>query len=555
MAKRLTTFSKLLITFLILAAIFFGFKWLVGNTGLGELVEQAKGNEGVKTEATKGGNTTTSTTAEGTAEEKTTIFGKKSNTNASKAKGSDDDNTLKVQLVSWGGYAPGLYFNEGAAANERSRYLKEYGFKVDFKLENDLINALDAWLAGEYDVIVQTADAFPLYTAPDDINAVNPRAFMQVDWSRGGDAIIVKRGINTINDLKGKKIVVAVPSPAQTLLITSLEAAGLKYSDVEVIKTTDNLKAAELFRSDEVDAAVVWSPDDILATRDVAGSKILLTTMDQTHVIADIMLAKQDVIDSKRDMINKFYEGWMKGVAEIKMPANEEKAAKYLAELNGVSVDDAKGMMSVVHWTSHGDNMNFFGLNPKYKGQKGNDLYGKMAKEFVKTGDAEKVAPSWRSVIYTGAVQNAESALTSSKYGAEKSKVFTAPTAADKKSTPVATKPVSINFSTGQYQLTENAKTIIDLQFADVAKAFAGMKVRIEGNTDNVGSLQSNVALSQKRAQAVADYLRTTYSMDGNRFVIVGNGPNKPVKGCETNATADCQAKNRRTDFQLIPAG
>jgi NitT/TauT family transport system substrate-binding protein len=45
---------------------------------------------------------------------------------------------------------------------------------------------------------------------------------MQVDWSRGGDAIIVKRGINSVNDLKGKKIAVAVPSPAQTLLTTAL---------------------------------------------------------------------------------------------------------------------------------------------------------------------------------------------------------------------------------------------------------------------------------------------------------------------------------------------
>ena len=101
-------------------------------------------------------------------------------------------------------------------------------------------------------MLVQTADAFPLYTAPDDINALGPKAFMQVDWSRGGDAIIAKRGINTINDLKGKKVAVAVPSPAQTLLITSLEAAGLDYSDVTVIKTTDNFKAAELFKTKEV---------------------------------------------------------------------------------------------------------------------------------------------------------------------------------------------------------------------------------------------------------------------------------------------------------------
>jgi NitT/TauT family transport system substrate-binding protein len=40
--------------------------------------------------------------------------------------------------------------------------------------------------------------------------------------------------------------------------------------------------------------------------------------------------------------------------------------------------------------------------------------------------------------------------------------------------------------------------------------------------------------------------------MDPDRFVIVGNGPDDPVAGCETNATEQCRAKNRRTEFQLI---
>jgi NitT/TauT family transport system substrate-binding protein len=304
---------------------------------------------------------------------------------------------------------PGLYFNEGSTPNENSRFFKEYGFKVRFVVENNLINAMNAWIAGDYDVAVQTADAFPLYTGPADINAYKPKAFMQVDWSRGGDAIIAKRGINNVNDLKGKKIAVAVPSPAQTLLITALEAANLKYSDVTVVKTDDNLKAAQLFRSPDVDAAVVWSPDDILATNDVPGSKTLTSTKNQSHVIADIFFAKEDYINSHRTMIDGFYEGWMKAVAELKSnPSNRDKAAKYLAELNGLGFEDAQGMMEVVYWTGQGDNLNFFGMNPDYRGQRGEDLYSKMSKNFVVTGDAEKEAPSWRSAIFTGSVQAAK---------------------------------------------------------------------------------------------------------------------------------------------------
>lgn len=466
---------------------------------------------------------------------------------------ANGDPVLRVQLVTWGGYAPGLFWNNGAKANAESRFYKDYGFKVEFKLENDLINALNAWISDEYDVIVQTADAFPLYTAPDEINDFDPRAFIQIDWSRGGDAIIAKRGINKINDLAGKKVAVAVPSPAQTLLVSALEAAGMKYEDVSVIKTTDNLKAAELFRSDDVDAAVVWSPDDILATRDVPGSKILLTTVEQSHIIADIMLAKQSFISENKNMIDKFYEGWMQGVAEMnKSEANKMKAAGHLATLNGIAVEDARGMMETVYWTSHGDNVNFFGLNPDYRGQKGQDVYDKMNKTFVTTGDSEKQGPSWRSVIYTGAVQSANSKLQGQAYAAEGTKEFTPPSESEKTAPPIAVKPVTITFNSGQFELDPNAKTIIDLQFADVAKSFANTRVRIEGNTDNVGGRQMNMNLSKKRAQSVADYLEQQYGISKNRFVVVGNGPDNPVPGCESNGTEACKAKNRRTEFQLI---
>ena len=55
--------------------------------------------------------------------------------------------------------------------------------------------------------------------------------------------------------------------------------------------------------------------------------------------------------------------------------------------------------------------------------------------------------------------------------------------------------------------------------------------------------------LSRKRAQAVADYLATEYKMDRNRFVIVGNGPDKPVAD---NNTPEGKSKNRRTEFDLL---
>jgi len=552
MARRLTMFSKLLITLIILALLFFGGNYLLNNTSIGEDLKNKAEQERVDQEESKrndsdSGNSNNKSQAESKSKNKTGGLFNKNKSNSNR-----DAKTLRVQIVTWPGYAPGFYYNEGLEANTRSRFFKEYGFKVEFVREDNLINAMDAWLADEYDAIVQTADAFPLYTSIPDVMAVKPQAFIQTDWSRGGDAIIAKRGINSINDLKGKRVALAVPAPAQTMLITALESAGLSIDDVKVVKTADNIAAAELFQSADIDAAVVWSPFDIEATSKVPGSKVLLSTVEQSHIIGDIMFAKESVMRDKKEMFDGFYEGWMRAVAEMKNSTNFTKAAKYMGEFLQAPLEDAKAAMSTVYYAGHGDNMNFFGVNNSYRGMKGGDLYHKMNRKFAQMGDSEGEGPNWRKVINTSPILAADRTLQGASYAAEGTKVFKPTSSKDKVAPALSSKPVSISFNTGQYELTENAKTIIDIQFAETAKSFGNMKVRIEGNTDNVGSKSMNQQLSEKRAQAVARYLQGTYNMPANRFVVVGNGPNKPVPGCETNATESCKAQNRRTDFQLI---
>ena len=112
-----------------------------------------------------------------------------------------------------------------------------------------------------------------------------------------------------------------------------------------------------------------------------------------------------------------------------------------------------------------------------------------------------------------------------------------------------ATKQVSINFRTGEYKLDENAKYIVDREFVEIAKAFANSRIRIEGNTDNVGSRSSNISLSKRRAEAVRDYLVQEHNMPRNRFIVIGNGPDNPVAD---NGSEQGRAQNRRTDFQLV---
>ena len=99
MAQRLTMFSKLLITILIVGAIVCGAWYFLNNTSVGsDLKDQAEAE-------------TTSTSSE---KKSPFSFGKKS-----------DDDVIKIGVVTWGGYAGGQYFNEGFEASEESRFYKD----------------------------------------------------------------------------------------------------------------------------------------------------------------------------------------------------------------------------------------------------------------------------------------------------------------------------------------------------------------------------------------------------------------------------------------------
>lgn len=518
MASRLTPFSKLLITLLIVAAVVLGGRWLLQNTDAGKDLLNQAGDTGISETSDEGGTSGTPSDA------------------------------IKIGVVTWGGYAGGQYYNEGFKANKNSRFYRDYGFQVDFKVLDDFTASREAFKRGDVDLLWATIDAFP--TEAGMLSDYEPQVVFQADWSRGGDAIVVRRGINNVADLKGKKIAVAELSPSHSFLLWLLDAGGISVKDVQIVKQASAIDAAEAFKAQQVDAAVVWSPDDEACLSAVAGSRVLESTKSASNIIADVFIAKKAWVEANQKRLQQLYEGWMKGAAEINSnDGNKRKAAKILSEnFEGVSEDWAYKAINNVRLTTHGDNLNFFGFNPDYNGVTGDRLYGRMVQVYGDLGYLEGRTPTWREIANSSAVR--ATSLSGAAHEAEAQKQFTEVTKQEgEEKEAIATKRVSINFRTGEHQLDENAKYIIDREFVEIAKAFANARIRIEGNTDNVGSRESNVALSQKRAEAVRDYLVNEHGMPRNRFIVVGNGPDNPVA---PNNSETGKAKNRRTDFELV---
>lgn len=456
---------------------------------------------------------------------------------------------INVGVVTWGGYAGGQYFNQGFKANTSSRFYKDYGFKVNFEVIDDFDASRDAFKNGSIDLMWATIDAFP--TEVEGLSQYQPQVVFQADWSRGGDAIVASRGINRVKDLRGKKIAVAPMTPSHSFLIWLLEAGDLTPKDVQIVEVPSAIDAADAFKSNTVDAAVVWSPDDADCVSKVAGSRVLESTKNATHIIADVFVSKKEFVETHKEQLKDLYEGWMIGASELNgSEAKKKEAAKILAEGLAMPEDFCLDAINNVRLATHGDNKNFYGMNTDYSGVTGEDLYNKMKVKYNNLGYNTAGAKSWRLLSTQDLVSR--TALSGSEHESERQKKFSAVDDAIAKKESLSSKKISITFRTGEYQLDENAKQLIDIQFTPIARAFANARIRIEGNTDNVGSRSSNVTLSQKRAQGVADYLIAEHHMPVNRFIILGNGPDKPIVGCERNQSEDCRSKNRRTDFELV---
>src|SRR5207302_3561012 len=132
---------------------------------------------------------------------------------------------LRVGVVTWPGYAGGIVANNGFKPNKDSIYFKQHNLCVQFMLMEDVDARSKAFAGGGkngVDVVWSTVDFWanelPGFLKSD----VKARAIMQVDWSRGGDAIVADNSIQKIEDLRGQRISLALFTPSHWLLESNI---------------------------------------------------------------------------------------------------------------------------------------------------------------------------------------------------------------------------------------------------------------------------------------------------------------------------------------------
>ena len=107
---------------------------------------------------------------------------------------------------------------------------------------------------------------------------------------------------------------------------------------------------------------------------------------------------------------------------------------------------------------------------------------------------------------------------------------------------------IGLNFASGKSEINSNYFGLL-AKVQEAINIFPQCKVRIEGHTDSFGSDRVNTDLSQKRADAVSNYLKANMNLTDDRIISVGFGETKPIAN---NETREGRAKNRRIDVVLI---
>ncbi len=107
---------------------------------------------------------------------------------------------------------------------------------------------------------------------------------------------------------------------------------------------------------------------------------------------------------------------------------------------------------------------------------------------------------------------------------------------------------VQVNFGFDKADLTRSDKQKLD-EFAAQLNGQKSYILALTGGTDSTGPADYNYALSQRRAEAVVQYLASKYNVPPHRFYLVGIGKDKAVA---SNSTPSGRAKNRRVEIQLL---
>lgn len=239
---------------------------------------------------------------------------------------------LKIAYSDWPGYTV-------FEIAKQKGWFKDAGLDVELAWF-EYLPSIDAFSAGKVDaVMIVATDA--LVTGA---NGGKSKIIALLDYSEGSDMIIGAPGVNSIKDLRGKKIGIEVTLVEHLLLLKALEENGMSQNDVDLVNTSTD-KTPQTLASGQVAAIGAWYPISGQALKQVAGSKKLFTSAEAKGLIYDVLSVSPSSYAAHKDEWTKIAAIYYKCVDYLKDPKTQDDAVKIMsAKVGADPVEYAKNV-------------------------------------------------------------------------------------------------------------------------------------------------------------------------------------------------------------------
>lgn len=296
---------------------------------------------------------------------------------------------MRVPMITWGGDMVTLLANGMDTRTQPDSAMAQAGLDYELVLQDNFDKQLQDYLSGASPYLRCTIGM--CNQALDLINKdprTKPVVIYQLTWSRGGDTLVAKNHIMTVDQLKGKTIAIQAYGPHVDFMTTLLTQAGLKMNDVN-LKWMEDLtlspnSPAEALKLDDIDASFMIISDAYGLTSgrrvgtgkndSIEGARMIISTMYARRIIADVYVVRSDYFENNKSEVQAFVQALMSTSQEFQTlmaDLNNPKKLKLLEVSADILLGDKTAQSDIenlyydAQFVDKQGNMDFF-TNPEF---------------------------------------------------------------------------------------------------------------------------------------------------------------------------------------------
>jgi ABC-type nitrate/sulfonate/bicarbonate transport system substrate-binding protein/outer membrane protein OmpA-like peptidoglycan-associated protein len=504
-----------------------------------------------------------------------------------------EGDSIRVPLIAWGADIVTIYANGSSGRTVKGSLFDREGLNIELFREDDFNNQVNMFMEGK--IVYLRGTIGMINMAVEKLSGdpkTRPVLIYQHSWSAGGDALVVKKGIESVKDLRGKSVAIQRMGPHVDYFLKLLKDGGLNTEDVRIVWTNDLVgpqgdTPMSKFYDSGIDAAFLIIPDALALTSNgtvgtgaedsVRGARILLSTKTANRIISDVYAVRKDYFDKNRDAVRKFVKALMHGEEQVKDLFKNKGSDKYrkLMATSGKlllddegAISDVEGMYGDAEMAGFDGNVRFFGDSryPRNYRKLSTEIQSSLIPLRMMSRRIEILSAEWNynelksglryaNVVQTSRFNPGQTSIVAEKLSSSSSSLF---------AFEIYFEPNQNSFSPSRYR--KEFERVINF-----SSTYGGALITIEGHSDPMNYLrkkkqgapdillgkikQSAKNLSYSRASSVRDEIvkfaaSEGITLDPNQLTIIGRGISSPKHKIPQNQ--DQWQANMRVVFKII---